>query len=72
MWECAPIIILGPLNNTILYLNKPKIIGNGGELSDLQYLPTKTEKVKNLHNVGMHTSSLFGPFKRLNIIFKQA
>ena len=45
MWECTPIVILGSLNNTILYLNNPKIIGNGGEWSDLEYLPTKTENV---------------------------
>jgi len=45
MWECAPLISLGPLNDTILYLNKSKIIENSGELSDLEYLLTKTEKV---------------------------
>ena len=55
--------LLGPSNDTILYLNKPKIIGNGGELSDLEYLPTKIEKVKNIQNVGAHTSRLLGPFK---------
>jgi len=43
-WECTPFISLDPLSNTIVDLNKPKIIGNGGELSDLEYLPTKTEK----------------------------
>ena len=39
MQEFTPLISLGPLN-------KPKIIGNYGELSDLEYLPTKTEKSK--------------------------
>jgi len=48
MRECAPLISLGPLNESILYLNKPKIIENGGELSDLEYLLTKTEKLKYL------------------------
>jgi len=72
MQEHTPLISLGPLNDTILYLNKPKIIENGGELSDLEYLPTKTEKVKYLQNTGMHTSGLFWPFKQLNNIFKQA
>jgi len=63
MWEHAPVVFLGPLNDTILYLNKSKIIGNGGELSDLEYLPTKTEKEKYLQNVGTHTCHLSGPFK---------
>jgi len=72
MRERTPIIILGSLNDTILYLNKPNIIGNGGELSDLEYLPTKTEKVKYLQNVGTRTFRLFGPFKQHYIIFKQA
>ena len=61
MQECAPLISLGPLNNIILYLNKPKIIGNGRELSDLEYLPTKVEKVKYLQNAGTCTCHLFGP-----------
>ena len=44
MQEHAPLISMGPLNDTILYLKKPKIIENGGELSDLEYLLTKTAK----------------------------
>jgi len=60
----APLVFLGPLNNTILYLNKLKFIGNSGELSDLEYLSTKTEKVNYLQNAGMQTSHLFGPFKQ--------
>jgi len=59
MQEHAPLTSLGPLNDSILYLNKPKVIENNGELSDLE---TKTEKVY-LQNTGMHTSHLFVPFK---------
>ena len=72
MQEHTPLISLCPLNNSILYLNKPKIMENSGELSDLEYLLTKTEKVKYLQNAGKCTSRLFGPFKRHYIVFKQA
>jgi len=61
---------LGPLNDAGLCLNKPKIIENGGELSDLEYLLTKIEKVKYLQNVGTHTSHLCGTFNQHYIIFK--
>jgi len=55
---------LGPLNNTMVNidLNKPWIISNSGELSDLEHLPTKTEYIKYLQNTAMHTPCLFGPF----------
>jgi len=72
MWGCAPCVFLGPSNDTILYLNKPKIIRNGEEVSDLEYLPTKIENVKYLQNTGTHTSHLFGPFKQHHSGFKQA
>jgi len=72
MWVGTPLISLDPLSITIVDLNKPKIIGNGGELSGLEYLPTKTEKVKYLQNTAMRTSHLFGPFQQHYIISKQA
>ena len=65
MWEHAPVVFLGPLNDTILYLNKSKIIGNGGELSDLEYLPTKTEKVKYLQNAKMRSYHLLGTLNNI-------
>jgi len=57
----TPLVFSGPLNRIIVNLNKPQIIGNGGELSDLEYLPTKTEYIEYLQIVDMHTSHLFGP-----------
>jgi len=51
-------------------LNKPWIICNSGELSDLEYLPTKTEYIKYLQIMDMHTSHLFGPIKQHYIRFK--
>jgi len=41
-----------------------KEMGRNMDKSDPEYLPTKTEKVKYLHNAGSHTSCLFGPFKQ--------
>jgi len=72
MQKHAPLVSLDPFSNTIVDLNKPKIIGNSGELSDLEYLPTKTENVKYLQNAKMRTSLLFGPFKQHYSRFKQA
>jgi len=63
MQQHAPFASLDLSNDTILYLNKPKIMGNSGELSDLEYLPTKAEKVKYVQNAAMHSSCLLGPFK---------
>jgi len=51
-------------------LNKPWIISNGGELSDLEHLPTKTEYIKYLQIMDTHTSRLFGPIKQHYIGFK--
>jgi len=59
MWECARLFCLGPLSNTIVDLNKPKIIRKGKELSDLEYLPTKTENVEYFQNTGTCTYHLF-------------
>ena len=68
----TPLFSLSPLNDIIVDLNKPKIIRDGGELSNLEYLPTKTENVKYLQNTGTHTFCLFGPFKQHHSRFKQA
>jgi len=57
----AHLFCLGSLINTIADLNKLKIIRNGKELSDLEYLPTKTENVEYLQNTGMRTYRLFRP-----------
>ena len=61
MQECSPLVSFDPLSNTIVDLNKPKIIGNSGELSDLEYLHTKTEKV-NISRMQEHAPIVFfGP-----------
>ena len=38
MRKCAAIVFSGPSNNIIVDSNKSKIITNGGELTDLDYL----------------------------------
>jgi len=43
---------------------------NGGELSDLEYLPMKTEYTKYLQIMDTHTSRLFWPTKQHYIRFK--
>jgi len=43
---------------------------NGGELSDLEYLPTKTEYIEYLQIADTRTSRLFGPTKQQYIRFK--
>ena len=45
---------------------------NSGELSNLEYLPTKTENAEYLWNAGTRASRLFRPFKLHNTRFKQA
>ena len=45
---------------------------NSGELSNLEYLPTKTENAEYLWNAGTRVSRLFRPFKLHNTRFKQA
>ena len=64
MQQHTSLVSLGPLHNTIVDLNKSKIIRNGGELSDLEYLPPITEYIKYLQNVDMQASHLFGPIKQ--------
>ena len=44
---------------------------NGGELSDLEYFPMKTENTQYRQNGATHTPHLFGPFTRHNSRFKQ-
>ena len=43
---------------------------NGGELSDLEYLPMKTEYTKYLQMVDMRASHLFWPIKQHYFRFK--
>jgi len=43
---------------------------NGGELSDLEYLPVKTEYTEYLQIADMCPSRLFGPIKQNYIRFK--
>jgi len=62
--------ILGPLHNTIVDLNKSKIIRNGGELGGLEYLPSITEYIKYLQNANTRASRLFRPIKQHYIRFK--
>ena len=57
-----PLVSFGPLNSIILDLNKSKIIGNGGEMSDIEYLPTKTQYTEYPQISDAHTSHLFKPF----------
>jgi hypothetical protein len=45
---------------------------NGGELCNLEYIPTKTENAEYLWNTRTRTSRLFWPFKLRNNRFKQA
>jgi len=61
MQECAPLVSLGPLIDIMLYLNKPKIIGNGGELIDLDNL--QTENAEYLQNADTQASCLFRSFR---------
>jgi len=67
-----PLISLGPLNDTIIDLNKPKIIINSGELTYLDYLPTK-QKVRNISRTQTHEPLVFGgPLNDTKIHFKRA
>jgi len=68
----TPLVFLGPLHDIIVDLNKSKIIRNGGELSDLEYLPSITEYIKYLQNADTRASCLFGPIKQHYIRFKYA
>jgi len=53
MQKRAAIVFPGPLNNIIVDSNKPKIITNGGELTDLDYLPSK-QKMQNISRMQTH------------------
>jgi len=53
MQKCGAIVYPGPLNNIILDSNKPKIITNGGELTDLDYLPSK-QNMQNISRTQTH------------------
>jgi hypothetical protein len=68
----APIVSFVPSNYKISDLNKPKNEPNGGELSNVEYLPTKQENAEYLWNAETRTSRLFCPFKGYNNKFKQA
>jgi len=70
MRPCTPLVSSGPLHDTIVDLNKSKIIRNGGELSDLEYLPSITEYIKYHQNMDMRASCLFGLIKQNYIRFK--
>jgi len=72
MWEHPPIIFFGPLNNTIANLSKPNIIRNSGELTDLDYLPSK-QKMGNILGMQTHEPLISsGPLNYTRIHFKQA
>jgi len=59
----APLSLLGPLKGIIVHLNELQIIENDEELSDLEYLASKTECTKYLQIANTCTSRLLWPFK---------
>ena len=65
----TPLSLFGPLNCVIGDFYEPKIMENGWELSDLEYLPTKTQYTKYLQIANTRTSRFFRPFKRYNSRF---
>jgi len=68
----APLIFSGPLSDTILDLNKSKIIRNSGELTYLDYLPTK-QKIRNISRTRMREPLVsWGPLNSTIIHFKRA
>ena len=72
MQKCAPLVLFGLLYDIIVNFNEPKIIENGGELSDLEYLLTKTQYTKYLQIADTRTSRLLNTFKQQNSRFQQA
>jgi hypothetical protein len=72
MRERAPLVFFSPPSYIITELNKPYIIKNGGELSNVEYLPTKPENAEYLWNARTRASRLFCPLKLHNTEFKQA
>ena len=68
----APLVFSGPLNDTILDLNKSKIIRNSGELTYLDYLPTK-QKMRNISRMWTHEPLVsWGPLNYTIIHFKRS
>ena len=68
----TPLVSLGPLNDTIVGVNKPKIIRNSGELTYLDYLPTK-QKMQNISRMRTHEPLIYwGPLNDTRIHFKRA
>jgi hypothetical protein len=72
MQERAPFISFVPINYIILNLNKPCIMGNGGQLTYLDYLPTK-KKMHNISRMQMYEPLISsGPLGYTRIPFKKA
>jgi hypothetical protein len=72
MCEHALLVSSGPSSYIIIYLNKPYIIRNGGEMSNIDYLPIKPENAEYLQNAGTCSSCHFWHFKLHNKGFEQA
>jgi len=53
-----PLISLVPLNDTTVDVNKPKIIRNSGQLTYLDYLPTK-QKMRNISRTQTHKPLIY-------------
>jgi len=67
----TPLISLGSLNDTTVYVNKPKIIRNSGELTYLDYLPTK-QKMRNISRMWTHEPLVYwSPLKTLEYILNE-
>jgi len=72
MQKHTAIIFSGPLSNFIVDSNKPKIITNGGELTGLDYLPSK-QKMQNISRTQTHKPLISsGPSGYTRIHCKQA
>jgi hypothetical protein len=70
--EHAPLVFFTPPSYIITELNKPYIIKNGGELSNVEYLPTKPENAEYFWNARTRASRLLWPLKLHNTELKQA
>jgi hypothetical protein len=69
-WECTALVSYSPSNYIIINLNKPPTIKNGGELTYLDYLPTK-QKMQNISRTQMCKPLISsGPLKYTKIHFK--
>ena len=70
--EHAPLAFFGTSNNIIEDLNKPKIIESGGELTGLDYPPSK-QKILNISRMRTREPLVsWGPSNHTKIRFKQA